>query len=232
MFIYIFRELKNLLKKASNNSMFALNALTYRNKASLGSARMRPAIQQQPSVRSDFLANHKQSLIDVNYDRRRRNPRSLSALNEPYLAKQAMSPSMGAATFVCNNNQASCMRFNEDATSTRQFNTIERCRHYPVDRSNNNFQQRPSSVGYSSGSRLLKSVLSAGSGPTARTNNMNSLSSVLNRKKSKSVTFMDALGQNPNLNGKSCDSPVASFYGNPMESLSQVTLRYDVISIY
>lgn len=61
-------ELRNLLKKATNSSMYALNALAYKNKS----------FKNRPNQRS--------SMVEVNTTRSRQ--RSLSALNEPYVCEE------------------------------------------------------------------------------------------------------------------------------------------------
>lgn len=119
--------------------MFALNALAFRNKSNYANRTKLPQQQQtlQPQQHQpNTPRNAKQSLIDLTYER---NPRSLSALNEPY--------------------------FDSLQSIGRQFNPLN-----SINCSNK-----------------LKSVL---------LNN----NSALNRKKSKSVTFMDAMNPNATTN--------------------------------
>lgn len=173
--------------------MFALNALAYKNKSNynyplLGNHIHRRPKQEPTQLKSDSM-NHKQSLIDLTY---RRNPRSRSALNEPYLPT----------------NPSSAHEYNQFNNNSRHFNTIDYNNHHSRNHQHNrshrqqydnsnqySHQSRPSSIGYSAGTRLLKSVLhSANSNNSSGYNNLiDSSCSSLNRKKSKSVTFMDAL---------------------------------------
>ena len=145
--------------------MFALNALTYRNKSAHVNRNREPQQQQHQyhqHQQSNISRNSKQSLIDLTYER---NPRSLSALNEPY--------------------------FDSHQTIGRQLN-------HPLNSINC--------------SNKLKSVL---------LNN----NSTLNRKKSKSVTFMDAMNQNVSQNFNLNRNSYIGSNSNDLNKICQIEIH-------